>query len=123
MLTLRPPLIITARLLPGVRFETFTISVDPVGWEVFIDFHGEAEGTETIHVTDFRPGRLPLDDSEAVRKAMGAFLSFVSAYVEALDYADRTGRKPENETLFPERFAEWAILETDEITFTSLELE
>jgi hypothetical protein len=121
---LYPPLSISARLLPAVHFNTFTVSLDPSTWEYFIDFHGEASGTVEIVGSDFSPGLFMASDGDtAIREAMGTLLSFVEAFAESVDYAQRTGENGENADLFPERFAQWAAMELDEISMTRFDLE
>lgn len=117
------PLSISARLMPAVRFETFTVSLDPSGWVIHVDFHGDADDVESITDDTFRPGLLRGTDEEMVRAAMASVLSFIGAFAESHEYALRTGREGEHSDLFPARFAEWAMHESDEISMTAYDLE
>lgn len=116
-LKLEQPLIITGRLLPGVRIGEATVSLDPGIWTYYVDL----DNGITVHGDDFRPGYMVGDsESEYVRSAMGVFLGFVSAYAESITYAGEDG---ELNDLFPQELAEWAIGNADDIAMTSIELE
>lgn len=121
-LRLAPPLSISARLMPAVRFDNFTVSLDPADWSYWIDFHGDAAGVAEIHGTDFHPVSFETDPDALVRDVMGSLLTFLDAYAEAIEYQQREGRSSENADLFPERLAEWALAEHDEIVGAAWEL-
>ena len=118
-LTLRPPLAISPRLLPGVDIDGTWVQLDTQTWTIIIDH----EGREYIE-DDFRPGMLPADPSEAVRSAMGSVLSFLGAFAEACDpyYLSKYG-PGENHDLFHADLAEWAYQNGDEIAMAGFDLE
>ena len=116
-LTLRPPLAISPRLLPGVDIDGTWVQLDTQTWTIIIDH----EGREYIE-DDFRPGMLPADPSEAVRSAMGSVLSFLGAFAESVNprLGDDLG---ENAHLFHADLREWAYLNEDEIAMAGFDLE
>lgn len=122
-ITLRYPMTISSRLLPAVDIDNVTVSLDPQDWTIYIDGHGDWADIEHIDQT-FRPGALSRDDdSAAVREAMGAVFSFLSAFAEAVESEERTGRDAENSDLFPDELREWAFQNSDELTGAAMALE
>lgn len=115
---LRPPMEISARLLPAVRIGDSWISLDYRGdreFKWYIDTPiGEFSGT------DFR-GPACGDMDDFIRKSMESFLGFLDAFVEAIEYTRRTGRESENADLFPAELTDWAVENRDEILLKRLD--
>jgi len=107
------PMIITARLLPGVRIEDAFISVEPTGnrgeygkpvWRWFIDLpDGEFKGDDLAGWGDHKA-------------MMETLLAFLEAAAES--YPDG-----ENADLFPAPVVAWAHQNSDEISILRMELE
>lgn len=121
---LTAPMIITSRLMPGVRVGGVTISIaecdvdDPGGldfrksWQYFIDGEGlsySAQDLDTPHFTD-------------VRHAMATLLGFLGADAESYVRA-KGGRPPEDGWLFDQDVAEWAYQCEDELWNLRTDLE
>jgi hypothetical protein len=106
-------MIISARLLPGLKVEDGFISLEPAGghdhlgkplWKWYIDIpDGEFEGADLAGWGDHR-------------EMMRSMLSFLGAAAES--YPDG-----ENANLFPPKVTEWAYQNSDEISILSCELE
>lgn len=119
---LHSPVMITSRLLPGVKVGKDTLSIEPTArecagrivWRMIIDF---ADGTESFECTDLSTFRHDRQD------ALASCLSFLSACGEGYCYQLTTGRKSENADLFPPHIAEWAYRNNDELSMLSFELE
>ena len=123
-LTLRHPLRISARLLPGIRVAPgHWISWDPAKGV------GHIDTPEFEHdVTDLRPGLSGRTGSPESRIAasLGALCAFLGACAESRKYAlHRHGdpMKGEHSDLFPENVGEWAEMHSDELDTLSFELE
>jgi len=110
---IHPPMIITARLLPGIRIEDGFISLEPTKnrgefgkpvWKWYADIPaGEFEGDELSGWGDHRG-------------MMGDMLAFLSAAAESYPAG-------ENADLFPAPVVEWAQHNSDELCFLREELE
>lgn len=123
-LRLHPPLEIGPRLMPAVTIAPGTdhagrVSLDPSDLTWYIDL---ADGTE-VSGGDFHHPYMRQEPSDYIREAMGAFLCFLSAFAEAIEYEFRTGRPSDNRDLFPRNLREWAYLNSDEIGMLSYDLE
>lgn len=115
-----PPMLITSRLMAGVRIGDVEISITPSSgrdhygktvWHWYVDGEGlEASGDDLAGWGDHR-------------KMMGAMLSFLSACGEGLSYQERTGRESENADLFPRDVASWCATHADELAILGLEIE
>ena len=99
---LREPVIITPRLLAGVRVGDAFISIDydcetsegRTQYRYFVDLPnggGEFEGT------DLRSGCQGGD----LREGLESLLTFLGACGEAVNYQEQTGQESENADLFP----------------------
>lgn len=122
---LEPPLVITSRLLPGLRIGTgddlAEVSIEPskrpshdgkARWKVTFDLPGRKRGI----VDDELRGH---GDE---REMLGALCSFLTACAEARRYSH--GREPsENVDLFPEAVGAWAESVSDELAVLGMELE
>ncbi len=107
------PMIITARLLPGIRVEDGFISLEPTErrgdygkpiWKWFVDIPaGEFDGDDLSGWGDHRG-------------MMESMLTFLGACADS--YPDG-----ESAALFPKPVAEWAQQNSDEISILSCELE
>lgn len=96
---LHPPLVITPRLLPGLRVGDAFVSVE---WSSRPGRGGRARCRYYIDDLQTGAGGGRLDE------CLASLLSFLTACVESRDYADRTGREGENADLFPENVGQWA---------------
>ena len=107
------PMIITARLLPGIKIEDGFISLEPTGrtgehgkpiWKWFADIPaGEFEGSDLMGWGDHKG-------------MMGDMLAFLVAAAESQPGGDSTD-------LFPMAVTKWARQNSDEISILSCELE
>ncbi len=129
-LTIRAPMIITARLMPGVKVADGYISVAPVTidgagrvtWKYHIDTPDGCIGSGQ----EIRSGACAVPDdsvlSELLPRMAETLLSFLGA--DADTYAAHMGMsEPTDGYSFGARVAEWAYLNSDEITCLSMELE
>lgn len=123
-LTLRRPLMITPRLLPGIQVAPgHWISWDPAKGIARIDT------PEWGHdVTDLRPGLSGRTGSPESRIAanLGALCAFLGACAESRKYALHRYGDPmegENSDLFPGNVGEWAEMHSDELGMLAFELE
>ena len=121
-ITISSPCMITPRLLPGIEIGGAYLSISynrvtstgRTEYEYFID------GIETpISGTDIRSGCC----GGSLQDGLASLLSFLSAWVEAIQYEMRSDRTSENSDLFPDSLREWAIGNSDEISMASIELE
>ncbi len=62
---------------------------------------------------------IPLGTKE--KEVIDSFLGFLSAFVEAVEFEERSGRKSENSDLFPADLKGWAVEHQDEILLARLE--
>lgn len=110
---IKSPMIITARLLPGIKVEDGFISLEPTErcreygkpiWKWYVDIPaGEFEGDDLAGWGDHK-------------EMMASMLSFLGAAAES--YPDG-----ENADLFPPPVVEWAHQNSDEIAILSMDLE
>ena len=118
MMTLKPPFIISARLLPGLQIADATLSLDK-GHVFHLDL---PDGTEHT-IKDFRPGSM----NRNIASWFAAILGFMGAAVESRKYRERQGETeidPDgNERLFTPAIVDWAAMHSDEITMLELEIE
>lgn len=109
--------------MPAIKIGSAWISLDcgkttsegRTRYNVWIDL---PDGTEH-HITDLKSGCGGGD----VQSGFVALLSFLGAAAESYSYRQRTGRKGENEDLFPANVVEWAYQNSDEITMLECELD
>ena len=121
-MTLRDPIIITPRLLPGVKIGNAFLSLERDGetrdnrdrFRWFADIDGK-EYSEA----DLKSGCGGCSMLEAFR----SLVSFLSAAVESYRYKNATGRGGDNIDLFPLPVVEWAYQHQSEIEGLSLDLE
>lgn len=113
--------IITPRLLPGVRVGGAFVSIDPTGardrrgapeWRWYVDLPdgGEHTGAELCGWGD-------------ARAMLETLLGFLAACGESVNYQRRTGRDGECAELFPPAVAEWAAANADDISVVGFDLE
>ena len=110
-MTLHPPFIISARLLPALKIGESYLSWD--GDDFFID----APDFQYV-IDDFRPGA-----GADTQECFHAILDFLAAAVESRQYRERTGRTGENEDLFPAHIVDWAVDHSSEIECLTCDLE
>lgn len=74
--------------------------------------------------TDLHSGACSEDNPDTLSRMLGTLLSFVGAYLEALDYESRTGEESENGRLFNAKVAS-ALSESssDEVAMWAMEVE
>ena len=117
------PMIITSRLLPGIRIGNAEISIEPAGetqdgrnrfrwyWD-----HEKIECSETDLKS--RVGGCGIEEM------MESLLGFMAACGESYGYAmRRPNSNPENLDLFPEQMHEWCYLNSDELSMLGIEIE
>src|SRR3990167_5816571 len=120
---LHPPLIITARLMPGLLIAGAFISLDcgrvsrdgRTIYQVWIDL---PDGSEH-EITDLRSGC----GCGSVQDGLENLLGFLGAAAESRQYWERTGMQGENEELFPPAVVDWAVENADEISLLQCDLE
>ena len=120
---LHPPLIITSRLMPGLKIGNAFISLgygqrssdNRTGYQVWIDLPDSTEH----EITDLRSGC----GGGGIQDGLASLLSFLGAAAESRQYRERTGREGENESLFPPAVVDWASENSDEIGMLAYELE
>jgi hypothetical protein len=119
---LSDPIVITSRLLPGVKVGDATVSIDYGGTTVdgrqqylwYVDIDGqEFEGDDLASGVG----------GGSLQEGLSSLFSFLSAFAESVDYSARTGRDSENADLFPAGLADWASENSDELSMLSIELE
>lgn len=132
-LTIRPPLIITPRLLPGAVVGPVTISI------TYSDRPGDGGRTRYFYALDAAPDYLPegmdtppsLEGDDLQSGAMGgsladglsSLLSFLSAAGEAHDYNMRAGYARTEPSGFPVWVDVWASECSDELEALAMELD
>ena len=109
---LHEPFKISARLLPALQIGDAWLSWN--NFEFFLDRPGEPEHV----IDDFRPGL-----GAQPQECFAAILSFMDAAAESRQYRERTGRKGENEDLFPPHIVDWIVDNLDEIGNLRCEIE
>lgn len=116
-MTLHPPFIITARLLPGLRLADAVLSYEGSAGitadhrdiaSMVLDIPGQDEYIDDRMKSGCGGFRHTVDVFES-------FLSFLLAAVESFEYGERTGTDGENTDLFPRRIVEWASENKNEI--------
>ena len=120
---LHHPLIITARLMPGVAVGGAFISLgmgprNGEGRTVYQCWLDLPDGTEH-EITDLRSGRGGGD----IQDGIASLLSFLRAAVESRYWRVRTGHKGTTEYLFPPAVVDWATENSDELAMLACELE
>lgn len=124
-MTIKPPLEITPRLMPGLHIGGAFISMGDGGrnkegltcYGCFIDL---PDGTEH-EVTDLKSGC----GGAGIQDGLESLLSFLGAAAESYRYRgmdwDKIG-PDDNATLFPKPVTEWAHQNSDEISMMEFEL-
>ena len=118
---LKPPFIITSRLMAGLKIGTGTISIGyleynhegRMTYDVWIDLE-----SREFHVTDLRSGV----GGGNLQKGMSSLLSFLGAAAESYRSTMR-GKESENSDLFDPLVNEWAYQHEDEISSLQYEIE
>lgn len=127
--TLRPPLVITPRLMPGAPVGDGHLSIgysDRPGdggrtrYQYAIDAT-DPDGGEALEYEahDLQSGASGGD----LQEGLSALLSFLTSAAESVDYERRTGRAPVDGHSFPSWVAEWAYFNLDELEGLAIELE
>lgn len=120
---LTSPIVITPRLLPGVKIGDAFISIryakrpgddNRTRYQYYIDPIGPEDGFD-----DLQSGCQGGD----LQAGLESLLSFLGACGESYGYAQRTGRGSENSDLFPPAISEWAYQNSDELSMLAIELE
>lgn len=124
------PIIITPRLVPGVKIgdafiHVMDVSVAPNtktplgsrhGCQILIDIPGKGE----FEVNDMQSGCGGFKDQHDL---LGNLLAFLEAAAESYKFRMRTGQPGENEDLFVLEVVEWAAENADDIGMLRVELE
>lgn len=118
---LHDPIVITSRLLPGVRIGDAEVSIqyDRVSrdgrtvYGYFIDQPGH-----TYIASDLRSGV----GGGSLQYGLSQLLGFLSAAAEAYGYELRGGESDDGD-MFPKAVTEWAYRYADEISMLQLEIE
>lgn len=119
---LESPMIITARLMPGVKIGDVTISVEPVIWDgagFACAYYIDGPDGEMYAAQDLHTGAGVIRQADAPRFAMEILLSFLGAEADRY-YGHSVG--VDGEWSFNEAVAEWAHRYDDEISALEMEL-
>ena len=112
------PIIITARLLWGIRVGDTTISIDPADeraeGRIVCTYHIDTP-TWSYSADDLHSGCGPASPYSLLE----SLLSFLSAAAEAYSY----GPESDNFTLFPEQVMQWAASHEDALSCALLDME
>ena len=121
---LSPPIIITSRLLPGVKVGSATISIS------YSPRPGDdtalGQRTRYRYYIDLPDYEYAADDLQSgcgggtLQSGLESLLAFLSACGESYNYR---GEEGENSDLFPLPLAQWCADHTDQLTLLQLELE
>ena len=119
---LHSPLIITSRLMPGLKIGDGFISLgysarsrdNRMVYQVWIDLPDSEH-----EVTDLRSGC----GGGGIQDGLANLLGFLGAAAESRQYRERTGREGENESLFPPAVVDWASENSDDISAFAFDLE
>jgi hypothetical protein len=118
-MTILPPLCITSRLCAGARFGDSEISIEFAGetksGRIRYRYWIDAPGFE-YSACDITSGV----GGGSLQDGLKALLDFLSAAMESREYRESTGRKCENEDLFPPEVVDWACQNSGEIEFLQL---
>lgn len=119
---LTSPVIITARLLPGVRigdaFVSITFGKEREGRVQYLSYIDMADGKE-YEITDHYSGV----GGGSLQEGLSSLLSFLTAAAEAYSHKMRTGHASDNIDIFPVWITKWAYQHSDEIDMLAFELE
>ena len=117
---LKSPVMITARLMPGVKIGDAFVSIE------YSDCAGRDGRTRYRWFVDLSDGREFTDDDlqsgcggGSLQAGLESLLSFLGAFAESW----RRGPGGDNGDLFPEGLHEWATQNSDEIGMLAIELE
>lgn len=119
---LKPPFMISGRLMPAIQIADAIISIE-IGclrqvdgrdcYRIFIDI-----GDKSYEVDDLRSGC----QGGTIQEEMESLLSFLGAAAESYHHRTRNNRPSENEDLFCKEVTEWAYQNSDEISMLACEL-
>ena len=117
---LKPPFIITGRLMAGVRIGNAFVSIELGKWT--------SDGRVRYRYCIDIPGQPELDASDlksgvgggTLQGGMESLLSFLGAAAESYSY---NGMDGENSDLFPEHICQWASENSDKIEMLKYEIE
>lgn len=117
---LKTPFLISARLLPAIKVAGCIISLEHIGYDQ------RGADNYSAHF-DFPDGREftdgPVSGFQNTQGMFGTLLCFLSACGEGRRYERTDGRESENSELFAEPIAEWAEMNSDEISMIQYEIE
>lgn len=115
------PVIISPRLMPGVRVAGAFVSVEYAGG---CDRNGKPQWRYAVDLPN--GAELVGDDLYGWGNAgemLSTLLSFLGACGESVNYRDRTGRGGDSAELFPPAVATWAAANCDELALVQFELD
>jgi len=121
------PIMITARLLPGIQIGNGTISIEyskragdegRTRYQYHIDiFTGMAQEPIEYSNDDIQSGC----QGGNLLEGLSSLLSFLGAAAESYDYEQRTGYESDNADLFPSEIVLWANENFNELSMLSCE--
>lgn len=123
--TLTDPMIITSRLMPGIRVGDAVISIELASIDngegrARYRYHIDTPAGEIYTAEDISTPRFDGPD-RGTREAAEALVSFLSAEAEAYESTMGTA-EPVDGWLFNAAVAEWAYLNSDEISCAEMDL-
>lgn len=125
---LHSPVIITSRLMPGVRLSGATISLDNGGSSIsgagrvcfryFIDL----DAGFAFEGNDLASGCFDSPSAKLIQSALCSLLGFLEAAGESYRFRMRLGRLASADVMFPAQVVEWAYQNSEELSVLSLQL-
>ena len=119
---LQAPVIITPRLMPGVRVADSFVSIE------CDNYTRDGRQAYRYHIDtptfEYSGGDLKSGvGNGTLQSGLASLLAFLGAAAEAYSYTMRTGRESDNSDLFPAHVTEWAYQHSDELSMIGCELD
>ncbi len=128
---IKSPLIITSRLMLGVKIGEGTISIEYAHrkehrqyfrWFIDLPLPQARRGVRSNDNEEFQSDEFSVMDGSTLHEGLESLLSFLSAFAEACRNTSEYGPS-ENIDLFPAALTEWAIENADEFAVMECELQ
>jgi hypothetical protein len=118
------PVIITPRLLPGVKVGDGFVSIeyarrDGRDGRTRFQWYVDLPGGKEFAGDDLQSGC----QGGCLQGGLETLLTFLSAAGDAYGFTLRTGRETENSELFPQEVVEWAYQFCEELSWLQMELD
>lgn len=121
-MTLKEPVCITSRLLPGLKVGDSEISIEfgDMTREGRVRYRYYIDGPDLEYNSDDLKSGV---GGGSLQQGLASLLSFLSAAAEAVRYSEWAGRESDNRDMFPEPVMRWAAQHASELELLDLELE